>query len=188
MEILSKSHCHWVLELRTPRPATGVSRTLWAEVSPACPRKRGLSERVSDGVSLGPFGPRAPECLKSVPRVSPECQKGVPDTPETLSGHFLDTWCFGPEDHRVLQGAPPRGRQVYFTFQSAPGPLFKASKAPFLTLRVATPSGHPRQAPLEKTPPRTPPVFGDTLGDTPGTLRARRAPRDSCSRPELQKL
>ena len=43
------------------------------------------------GVSLGPFGPRAPECPKSVPRVSPECQEGVPDTPGTLSGHFLDT-------------------------------------------------------------------------------------------------
>ena len=54
-------------------------------------------------------------------------------------------------NHRVLQGAPPRGRQLYFTFPSAPDPLFKASKAPFLTLRVATPSGAPRQAPLEQT-------------------------------------
>ena len=53
-------------------------------------------------------------------------------------------------DHRVLQGAPPRGRQLYFNFPSAPDPLFKASKAPFLTLRVATPSGAPRQALLEK--------------------------------------
>ena len=51
--------------------------------------------------------------------------------------------------HRVLQGTPPRGRQLYFTFPSAPDPLFKASRAPFLTLRVATPSGAPRQAPLE---------------------------------------
>ena len=41
--------------------------------------------------------------------------------------------------HRVLQGAPPRGRQLYFAFPSAPDPLFKAAKAPFLTLRVATP-------------------------------------------------
>ena len=39
----------------------------------------------------GPFGPRAPECPKSVPRVSPECQKGVLDTPGTLSGHFVDS-------------------------------------------------------------------------------------------------
>ena len=45
--------------------------------------------------------------------------------------------------HRVLEGAPPRGRQLYFTFPGAPDPLFKASKAPFLALRVATPSGHP---------------------------------------------
>ena len=48
--------------------------------------------------------------------------------------------------HRVLQGVPPRGRQLYFTFPSAPDPLFKASKA----LRVATPSGAPRQAPLDR--------------------------------------
>ena len=50
-----------------------------------------------------------------------------------------------PLFHRALQGVPPRGRQVYFTFPSAPDPLSKASKAPFLTLRVATPSGAPRQ-------------------------------------------
>ena len=42
-----------------------------------------------------------------------------------------------------------KGRQVYFTFPSALDPVFKASKAPFLILRVATPSGVPRQAPLE---------------------------------------
>ena len=52
-------------------------------------------------------------------------------------------------NHRVLQGAPLRERQLYFTFSSAPNPSFKASKAPFLTLRVATPSGAPRQALLE---------------------------------------
>ena len=51
---------------------------------------------------------------------------------------------------RVLQGAPPRGRQLYFNFPSAPDPLFKAPKAPFLTLRVATPSGAPRQALLDQ--------------------------------------
>ena len=54
-----------------------------------------------------------------------------------------------PKCHRVLEGAPPRGRQLYFTFPSAPDPLFRTLKAPFLTLRVATPSGAPRQAPLE---------------------------------------
>ena len=54
------------------------------------------------------------------------------------------------KSHRVLQGAPPRGRQLYFTFAGVSDPFFKASKAPFLTLRVATPSGAPRQGPLEK--------------------------------------
>ena len=51
--------------------------------------------------------------------------------------------------HRVLQGAPPTRRQFCFTFPGASDPLFKASKAPFLTLRVATPSGAPRQGPLD---------------------------------------
>ena len=67
--------------LQRPRPATGVSRAL---------RPRGVPG-VSFGVSLGPFAPLALECPKTVPRVSPECQKGVPDTPGTLSGHFLDS-------------------------------------------------------------------------------------------------
>ena len=51
-----------------------------------------------------------------------------------------------------LQGAPPRGRPLYFTFPSAPDPLCEASKAPFPTLRVSAPSGAPCQAPLERTP------------------------------------
>ena len=51
--------------------------------------------------------------------------------------------------YRALQGAPPKGRQLYLSFPSALDPLFKASKAPFLTLRVAAPSGALRQAPLE---------------------------------------
>ena len=48
-------------------------------------------------MSPEPFGPRAPECPKSVPRVSPECQKGVPDTPGTLSGHFGHSGARGPK-------------------------------------------------------------------------------------------
>ena len=40
------------------------------------------------------------------------------------------------------------GRPLHFP--SPPDPLFKASKALFLTLRVATPSGAPRQVPLEQ--------------------------------------
>ena len=46
-------------------------------------------------------------------------------------------------------GAPPRGRQLYFTFPGAPDPFFKASKAPFLTLRVATPSPGSRGQPVK---------------------------------------
>ena len=55
-----------IIGLQRPRPATGVSWALWAQSVPG----------VSFGVSLGPFGPRAPECPRSVPGVSPECQKG----------------------------------------------------------------------------------------------------------------
>ena len=57
--------------------------------------------------------------------------------------------------HRVLHGAPPRGQQLYITVPSAPDAVFKASEAPFLTLRVATPSWAPHQAPPWKTPKRT---------------------------------
>ena len=61
--------------------------------------------------------------------------------------------------HGVLQGAPPKGRQLYFTLPSSPDPLLKASKAPFLTFRVATPSGAPRQALLEKLQNESSPNF-----------------------------
>ena len=81
--------------LQPPRPATGVSRALRARSVPG----------VSLGVSLGPFAPRVPQCPKSVPRVSPECQKGVPDTLGTLSGHFLDT----PEPGARRAPETPRG-------------------------------------------------------------------------------
>ena len=77
------------LELRPPWHATGVSRALRARrvsgsVPESVPENRGVSGSVSRSVSEGP---RAPEC----PKVSPECRKGVPDTPGTLSGPFLDT-------------------------------------------------------------------------------------------------
>ena len=56
-------------------------------------RRFSATKGLPRGVS-GPFGPRASERPKSVPRVSPECQKGVwtlpghsRDTPGTLSGH-----------------------------------------------------------------------------------------------------
>ena len=69
--------------------------------------------------------------------------------------------------HRVLQGAPPRGRQLYFTCPGAPDPLFKASRAPFLTLKAATPSGAPRQALLEDKDKNTQTNFSR---DCPGIL------------------
>ena len=44
--------------------------------------------------------------------------------------------CYPRICHRVLQGGPLRGRQLYFTFPSAPDLLFRASKPPFLTLAL----------------------------------------------------
>ena len=74
-----------------------VSRRVSDRVSP----KMGVSEGVSHGVSPGPFGPRAPECQKGVPRVSKRC----PDTPGTLSGHLFDT----PEPGARRAPETPRG-------------------------------------------------------------------------------
>ena len=119
-----------VTNLENPRPATGVSRALRArsvECSRECPRKRGVSEGVSDGVSPGPFGPRTPECPKSDPRVSPECQRGV----RTLRGHSRDTfWTLrspGPEEpwrHPVGHslGHPPFAGTLSGTLREHFGP------------------------------------------------------------------
>ena len=79
--------------------------------------------------------------------------------------------------HRVLQGASPRGRPLYFTFQVLQT-LFKASTALILTLGVATPSGAPPQAPLEDYLSDTPPLRAmgclvsqhDQLGAIPPAL------------------
>ena len=87
------------LRLRFRRPATGVSRALRARVSlRVCP-KTGASDGVSHGVSLGPFGPRAPECPKSVLRV---CPQSVTKVSRTLWGHFRDT--FGHSGARGPKG------------------------------------------------------------------------------------
>ena len=53
---------------------------------------------------------------------------------------------------RVLQSGAPEGAKTLLRFSMCSRPFFfEASKAPFLTLRVATPSGAPRQAPLSFT-------------------------------------
>ena len=92
----------YLLGLRSRWPVTGVSRALRARsvpgVSPrVSPKMGGVRRSVRRGVA---FGPRAPECPKSVPRVPPECQKGV----RTLQGHSRDTFwtlrCSGPEGPR----------------------------------------------------------------------------------------
>ena len=66
-------------------------RSLSGPSGPKCPRtvpenvpeNAGCSRECPTGCPQGPSGPGLWECPESVPRVSPECQKGVPD--------FLDT-------------------------------------------------------------------------------------------------
>ena len=74
--------------LRLRRPPTGVSRALWARVSPGVSDGVSLKIGVSDGVSGGgcPEGPSGP-ALRSVPKVSRECPRSVQDTFLTLHGH-----------------------------------------------------------------------------------------------------
>ena len=55
----------------------------------------------------------------------------------------------GPPFFIEFLGGAPEGATTLLHFSSSPDPLFKASKAPFLTLRVATPSGAPREAPRD---------------------------------------
>ena len=91
--------------LRHPQPPTGGFGPFGPEVSGECPRecprKSGCPRECPGDTPRGPFGPRAPECPKGVPRVSPEC----PDTFLTLRRHSRDTfwthWGPGPE-------GPPR--------------------------------------------------------------------------------
>ena len=102
---------------------------------------------LGDGPGFSRFVPflflNSPERVRDTIWTSPE-KSGKPPGLET------PRFCFSQLlIHRVLQGAPPRGRQLYLTFPRALDPFCKASKAPFLTLRVATPSGAPRQAPLD---------------------------------------
>ena len=71
-----------------------------------------VSRECPSGCLWRPFGPRAPKCPKSVPRVSPECQKGVPDTLGTLRGHSRDTfWAHsgarGPKGPETPRGTLP---------------------------------------------------------------------------------
>ena len=98
--------------LRSRRPTTGVSRVLRARVSWEVSPKTGVSDGVSHGVFQAPFGPRAPECPKSVPRVSPECLDTFltpGDTLGTLFGHFGVRGPKGPGTScGTLRRTPPR--------------------------------------------------------------------------------
>ena len=89
--------------LRHPQTPTGGFGPFGPEVSRpggserVSPKIR-VSEELSEGVSRGPLWPRPQECPKGVPRVSPECQKGV----RTLRRHSRDTFW-------TLLGPGPQG-------------------------------------------------------------------------------
>ena len=108
--------------------------------------KTGVSKGVSHGVFPGSLGPRAPECPKSVPRVSLECPKHLLDTLGTLSGQFLDTPECGPRralgtPRGTLPWTPPFSGTLSGTL---PGTLWarRAQKTPVggRTLRNSRPS------------------------------------------------
>ena len=101
----------WPVSLfcNSPRPATGASRALRARsvpgVSPkVSPNTGGVQGSVRQGVSRVLRAP-APECPKSVPRVSPECPGHLflhsGDTLGTLFGHSFEH----PVGHSL--GHPP---------------------------------------------------------------------------------
>ena len=74
--------------------------------------------------------------------------KNAPKFPTLLSLFFIE----------LLRGHPRGGDNFTSLF-----PLFKVSKAPFLTLRVATPLGAPRQAPLDFCGSQIPAKFPQDL-------------------------
>ena len=108
-------------------------RSLSGPSGPKCPRSvpksvpenRGCPRECPTGCLQGPSGPG----LRSVRKVSRECalefQKGVPDTPGTLSGYFLDTP--EPGARRALQTPRrtlPRTPPVFWdTLGDTPGTL-----------------------------------------------------------------
>ena len=115
-------------------------RSLPGPSGPKCPGsvpgKRGCP-RVSHGVSPAPFGLRAPECPKSVPRVFPECRKGIPDTLGTLFGYFLDAPEPGARKHLVEHSLGPECTKIarfsavaaaIFTARGKIARLFEASR------------------------------------------------------------
>ena len=55
------------------------------------------------------------------------------------------------KNHRALQGGPRGGDKFTSLFQALQSLYSKRQKHPFLPSRVVTPSGAPRQAPLEKS-------------------------------------
>ena len=72
-----------------------------------------VSEGVSGGVSRGPSGPRAPECPKGVPRVSPECPGHLVDTPDTLGTPFGHSGARGPEGPRDTRPDTPSDTLIF---------------------------------------------------------------------------
>ena len=81
----------WPLVLRTPRPATGVSRALRARSVPGVsPKTRGVQGSVRRGVSgalRAPGSGVSKKCPESVPGVSKRCPGHSGETLGTLFGH-----------------------------------------------------------------------------------------------------
>ena len=102
-------------------------------VSPrSAPKTGGVRRSVPGGVSGALRAPGSGVSkFKSVPRVLPECPKGVPETPGTLSGHFLDTPELGAR--RTLETPPgtPSDTAIFGdTLGTLPGSGRRARQTP----------------------------------------------------------
>ena len=100
-------------------------------------------------MSRGPLWPRAPECPKSVPRVSPEC----PDTFLTPRGHSRDTFW-------TLRSPGPEGTSRHSVDTPSDTPHFKLGRTPKGAYSSRGRSRHlletPFSEPLLRTLLRTP--------------------------------
>ena len=113
-------------------------------------RKRGDSPKGSQSSTI--FDPRR-NYIRPAPPSSPENDfwpKVVYTLTPTLRHEFIRPLFYTPPTpRRVFSGVGvvelfkgcPEGATLYFSFLSALDPLFKASNAPFRTLRAATPGG-----------------------------------------------
>ena len=136
--------------MQASQSATGVSRAL---PGPKCP---GSVPRGVSGALRAPASGASKKCPQSVPRVSKRC----PDTPGTLSGHFL-----APE--AGARRAPETPRETLPDTSGPKGPRDSCLETNLAShwegVRLPRASGSPR------TSPEVPRTSLEVFGDFPGS-------------------